>query len=1164
MNGAASEFDLVSHHHGLTNGGGNGDWFDDGGGSGDPNDGPPNDGDGDLFQSPPHDPDTNLDDGIEFGEIRGMPTFVVAGRDNRAVAFGIYVDAVTVGGYQVQTRVKGDLQTVVAMPPYSARSGGELESSRFAIRVGPGVELVSETLNPISGQRDAIECTCKEFRFALIAAGAESEGQYDDSCCFHTQFYASKYCPLVARIAAQPSGTALTGLSELEQRIIAGFQYADAAQSVIEYIAAPSSVQFFTVFPSNASRDVLTLSKRPPGGIVTVTSGTRASDTTQPEHKLRCRSKLCNRRCAASLPAAIAAGDAGDQPGEEPRFRTEPGEKLCTHLQEVYQSILSRSVALRDLSSLHPTLAESAAQALQSETDTGMYKEHEHSYYWRHRPTGSTDDGNSRPVTFADIKAYSESGHRILPEPVSHLSRLLNVYKARATDISEVCASHGEDHQLPDERDCSIYLEDSCSTAVPHIKLTTSGLLQGPDLFPQSGRCISVGPSGAQCQGVLGELVIDKDSGAPTGLATLYSLVGAFQCSLYKRWCPECGVWMRFTGHGSGMVRETAQTVFSLDLFFEYTERLRTALGSGTFSHFSDSVTRLYTGIQGHPPPSESTDVDGDVNIFTREVPAMVHSFGQTDTFVNWWFTVVSASRIDYPTILPCVKHGIGNCCDVVCDAVAAGPQASLLREECGFHAPGQPANGAYVHTQFGTRRYMRTWIPNLFPTPATPYSGVAGKEVLRLDATRREKFRAALRALGKHACACDTLVMPRVQGQRQAALCGCGCAVEDLLANIACIRTELQATAQLLQLATPATAAPEANETATTEFVCPPELVLALSSLLQSVDGTVPPSVPPSVRADSDRGRRQSQGLLLACVGAACSVTSWLHPEDIQELSQRIESVESDPTNDVAVTALDVTLMRVVKFYEAGLVVREDWLAAKCISDSVLKMLKLLLSRAKAVHALCQAKEQELNTVKAQARSASGFDICSDDHAVPRNPSRTASFYYANDNGEQVAGRRGTHFAADSTVGSAPDRHEQYDDPPPNRCTKTSWLNGAAKGLTMFFSVFCAATGTVLLTFLCVPLVVSLHVYMPHPTCSMPSYYTSHASTVTVLLANVLALILCHAYLYVCMNSHGLHAACCARDNRSSTSMSEQDGFWADTLCQTRGKYLLWLDLLR
>ena len=67
MNGAASEFngDLVSHHHGLTNGGGNGDWFDDGGGSGDPNDGPPNDGDGDggLFQSPPHgDPDSNLDD----------------------------------------------------------------------------------------------------------------------------------------------------------------------------------------------------------------------------------------------------------------------------------------------------------------------------------------------------------------------------------------------------------------------------------------------------------------------------------------------------------------------------------------------------------------------------------------------------------------------------------------------------------------------------------------------------------------------------------------------------------------------------------------------------------------------------------------------------------------------------------------------------------------------------------------------------------------------------------------------------------------------------------------------------------------------------------------------------------------------------------------------
>ena len=357
--------------------------------------------------------------------------------------------------------------------------------------------------------------------------------------------------------------------------------------------------------------------------------------------------------------------------------------------------------------------ARSAGNAGNSEFDeeSGLYTLHEASFFWLNRPKNMSAEYH-RPLTVQELRDFVLDPRLNLPTSVAHLTSILEYYKSISVTLA------GPNHAAP-----SVYPSDNAEGTSVKITLGSQGVFEGPDL---EVKCGDVCTAEDGCTGHIGDLVLEP--GIADGTVIVYSLVGAFACKAYARQCASCKTWYKFTGHGTGMLRLTKQTAFSLDLFLEHTERTRSSLGSQTFTQFGNSVSRAYAWSGLVPDAFE-------------RVPGTIHKFGQTSAFIDFWLTVCSASQFHYPTAVPCPAHGQGGCEEFVADGTALGPPQRLLSGARSLHAPAEPVlRGDVVIKDFVSRRFNRSILPNQWPHDDPRANSAMGKA----DALVRRNFRTA------------------------------------------------------------------------------------------------------------------------------------------------------------------------------------------------------------------------------------------------------------------------------------------------------------------------------------------------------------------------------------------------------------------------------------
>ena len=574
---------------------------------------------------------------LEIGETLGLKTVLLAGRDDSFAAYSAYLQQVITGGYLIETRVQTDTKVVVVMPAckLTARaktdeltSGGK---ETFELRVVAGAELVTACRNPISKCTESVVCTCPEFRLALTRAqivagpGAASSNPRLEANCVHTMIFRANYAPVHFPSSQCGTPATTTGTAdELAHRISMGrIQPGDIVDDVTEFQGKASVTQVFSVVDARAI-DHLTAMSMPTVAIVTSTPRFKAGSNAT-EYVLECRSKICGKRASATLPKA-AAGVVTPGGPQVNLLAAQDGGNVCRHIKKVYDSATRENgITLVDNRSAS---AQSAGKESEFDEGSGLYTHHQNSFFWKNRPKNMPAEHHCL-LSVQDIRDFIKDPRLNLPKTVSNLTNALEHYKSVSFSYAGQNAP-------------SVYPGDNEGVK---ITLTSNGVFVGPKLIVKCGNvCTEEG-----CTGQIGDPV--PEQGVPDSTVVLYSLVGAFACKTFARQCGSCNTWYKFTGHGTGMLRQTKQTAFSLDLFLEHTERTRASFGSQTFTQFGNTVSRAYAW-SGLVP-------DGLVPDAFDRVPDTVHKFGQTSLFIEFWLTVCSASQFHYPTAVPCPAHGV-------------------------------------------------------------------------------------------------------------------------------------------------------------------------------------------------------------------------------------------------------------------------------------------------------------------------------------------------------------------------------------------------------------------------------------------------------------------------------------------------------------------------
>ena len=618
-----------------------------------------------------------------------------------------------------------------------------------------------------------------------------------------------------------------------------------------------------------------------------------------------------------------------------------------------------------------------------------------------------------RPLTVQELRDFVLDPRLNLPTSVAHLTSILEYYKSISVTLA------GPNHAAP-----SVYPSDNAEGTSVKISLGSKGVFEGPDL---EVKCGDVCTAEDGCTGHIGDLVLQP--GIADGTVIVYSLVGAFACKAYARQCASCKTWYKFTGHGTGMLRLTKQTAFSLDLFLEHTERTRSSLGSQTFTQFGNSVSRAYAWSGLVPDAFE-------------RVPGTIHKFGQTSAFIDFWLTVCSASQFHYPTAVPCPAHGQGGCEEFVADGTALGPPQRLLSGARSLHAPAEPVlRGDVVIKNFPSRRFDRSILPNQWAHDDKRAATPMGKA----DALLRNRFRTACRVVGRHTNVCGTSFGNIVKGGMVPFEGKCKCppaVMKSLHAHVLCLEQELNsATLYLLNARASDTTAGVISEVMPipTKFVCQEEMVAVLTAVLPILHG-----------ADTDIGaaqpfhatvsgqQLQQLGLLLETLGSESSATSWIRPGYLDEVLPLLDVLRASPHDQQAVLEIDLFLLS-TGFPEGSMALRAFWETDKRVPDAVISAIALVARRAREVDITCSKKDQDIADAEqatrvARAAAAGRADEAAGQaaeaaHAATprRNPATSGAFYYFTPGGHQIPGRA-THYRQDNNVSSDT---TQYDDAP-------------------------------------------------------------------------------------------------------------------------------------
>ena len=252
--------------------------------------------------------------------------------------------------------------------------------------------------------------------------------------------------------------------------------------------------------------------------------------------------------------------------------------------------------------------------------------------------------------------------------------------------------------------------------------ITSDKRVTGPDFRPLKTRCPI-----EECN----EALLDEEFDS---LVTVYGSMAPFACKFYKKRCAKCNSESRVLSE-QGIWRQTAKSAFTHSLYLEHCRAVFTTRRGTSFTTTNNALESRYG----------------------ETIPGL-KGFADNKLFIQYWFSVTSAFKINYADHAQCPAHRDGPCPTIV-DGNTLGPKVDIAvdgstNEDTFPLHPFPPPDTPTVRIH--TRRYHRSLIPTpCHHGPANEFGFMPPRSATKESTQLAASLRNAISVLCEHMRRC-------------------------------------------------------------------------------------------------------------------------------------------------------------------------------------------------------------------------------------------------------------------------------------------------------------------------------------------------------------------------------------------------------------------------